>query len=434
MILEMLAQFAPVILIVVFLLGMVIGLPITWALGITTIVTVAIDPGVTFAVVGQKLFSSADNFAMLAVPGFFLAGDIMTAGGLSKKLVEFADSLVGWVTGGISLVAIVSCAFFAAISGSSAATTAAIGGIMYPEMIKRGYPSDYSTAVQAVGGTLGIIIPPSIVFVIYGSTNGVSISKLLISGMLPGILTAIALCIYGYLVAKKANFPKSFQDFSIKRVLKSLKGAIWALMMPLIILGGIYGGIFTPTESAMVACAYGLIVSFFVTRELTVKNFLDVVSKTAASTANVTVMFLAAQVFGFLIAYYDITTTIANFFVAVSPNWIIFMALVFFLLVITGMFMEVGATNVILSPLLAPVAAAFGIDPIHFGLVFVFLLALGQATPPFGSTMFIACGISGERVAAVIKRLLPFVLVEYACALVFTYVPWFSTFLPNLMT
>lgn len=172
MILETLAQFAPVILIVVFLLGMVIGLPITWALGITTVVTVAIDPGITFAVVGQKLFSSADNFAMLAVPGFFLAGDIMTAGGLSKKLVEFADSLVGWVTGGISLVAIVSCAFFAAISGSSAATTAAIGGIMYPEMVKRGYPSDYSTAVQAVGGTLGIIIPPSIVFVIYGSTNG----------------------------------------------------------------------------------------------------------------------------------------------------------------------------------------------------------------------------------------------------------------------
>ena len=260
MILEMLAQFAPVILIVVFLLGMVIGLPITWALGITTVVTVAIDPGITFAVVGQKLFSSADNFAMLAVPGFFLAGDIMTAGGLSKKLVEFADSLVGWVTGGISLVAIVSCAFFAAISGSSAATTAAIGGIMYPEMVKRGYPSDYSTAVQAVGGTLGIIIPPSIVFVIYGSTNGVSISKLLMSGMLPGILTAVVLCLYGYVVAKKENFPKSFDQFSLKRVLKSLKGAVWALMMPLIILGGIYGGIFTPTESAMIACAYGLVV------------------------------------------------------------------------------------------------------------------------------------------------------------------------------
>ena len=368
MILEMLAQFAPVILIVVFLLGMVIGLPITWALGITTVVTVAIDPGITFAVVGQKLFSSADNFAMLAVPGFFLAGDIMTAGGLSKKLVEFADSLVGWVTGGISLVAIVSCAFFAAISGSSAATTAAIGGIMYPEMVKRGYPSDYSTAVQAVGGTLGIIIPPSIVFVIYGSTNGVSISKLLMSGMLPGILTAVVLCLYGYVVAKKENFPKSFDQFSLKRVLKSLKGAVWALMMPLIILGGIYGGIFTPTESAMIACAYGLVVSFFVTKELTVKNFFDVVSKTAASTANVTVMFLAAQVFGFLIAYYDITTTIANFFVAVSPNWIIFMGLVFILLTITGMFMEVGATNVILSPLLAPVAAAFGIDPLRYGL------------------------------------------------------------------
>ena len=206
MILEMLAQFAPVILIVVFLLGMVIGLPITWALGITTVVTVAIDPGITFAVVGQKLFSSADNFAMLAVPGFFLAGDIMTAGGLSKKLVEFADSLVGWVTGGISLVAIVSCAFFAAISGSSAATTAAIGGIMYPEMVKRGYPSDYSTAVQAVGGTLGIIIPPSIVFVIYGNITGTSISQLLMAGVVPGVLCAAALCVLAYIIARRRSY------------------------------------------------------------------------------------------------------------------------------------------------------------------------------------------------------------------------------------
>lgn len=235
------------------------------------------------------------------------------------------------------------------------------------------------------------------------------------------------------MVAKKENFPKSFDQFSLKRVLKSLKGAVWALMMPLIILGGIYGGIFTPTESAMIACAYGLVVSFFVTKELTVKNFFDVVSKTAASTANVTVMFLAAQVFGFLIAYYDITTTIANFFVAVSPNWIIFMGLVFILLTITGMFMEVGATNVILSPLLAPVAAAFGIDRSTSVWSLCSYWRLDRRLPPSGPTMFIACGISGERVAAVIRRLLPFVLVEYACALVFAYVPWFSTFLPSLM-
>ena len=293
----------PIILLLVIMVGgILLGFPIVWAMMSGCIACLMLEPNLVLTIVPQKVFLGLNNFAFLAIPCFLLCGDIMARGGLSRRLCDFCNALVGWLKGGLSIVAIIACAIFAAISGSAVATTAAIGGIMHPEMVKRGYSSPYSAALPAVAGTLGIIIPPSIVFVIYGSTNGVSISKLLMSGMLPGILTAVVLCLYGYVVAKKENFPKSFDQFSLKRVLKSLKGAVWALMMPLIILGGIYGGIFTPTESAMIACAYGLVVSFFVTKELTVKNFFDVVSKTAASTANVTVMFLAAQVFGFLIA------------------------------------------------------------------------------------------------------------------------------------
>lgn len=242
-------------LIVVLIVLMFIGLPITWALGGACIVAIFLDPTLSVSMITQKIFTGCDNFSMLALPAFFLAGDIMSKGGLSKRLVAFADSFVGWISGGISLVSIVACTFFAAISGSSVATTAAIGGLMYPEMVKRGYPKDYSAAVQAIGGTLGIVIPPSTVFVIYGNITGVSVAKLLMAGVLPGIICGVLLCIYAYYKAKKCNFPKE-AGFSFKRFLVSFKDAIWALIMPIVILGGIYAGIFTPTESAVVAVFY----------------------------------------------------------------------------------------------------------------------------------------------------------------------------------
>ena len=420
-------------LIVVFLVLMFLGTPITWSLSAGCIAAIILDPGLSFSLLCQKIFTGSDNFSMLAIPAFFLAGDIMAKGGLSKRLVAFADSFVGWISGGISLVSIVGCTFFAAISGSSVATTAAIGGLMYPEMVKRKYPADYSAAVQAIGGTLGIVIPPSIVFVIYGNVTGTSVAKLLMAGIVPGVFCGIMLCVYAFLKAKRNNYPKE-ANFSFKRFLLTFKDAVWALLMPLVILGGIYAGIFTPTESAVIAVFYGVLVCIVVYREINGKTIWEIVKGTAATTANLMFLVVAAQMFGYLIAHYEIPSAVTKAFMSAANTQALFLSLVIVLLLVCGMFLEVGATNLILGPILAPIAAAFGIDLVHFGLVFVFLLALGQATPPFGTTMFVACGLSDQPVSKVAKQLIPFVIVEIICAIIFAFVPILSTFLPNLVT
>ncbi len=411
---------------------MAIGMPITWALGGAIIVALGVDPNLSLSLITQKMFAGCNNFSMLALPAFFLAGDIMAKGGLSKRLVAFADTLVGWISGGISLVSLVACTFFAAISGSSVATTAAIGGLMYPEMVKRGYPKSYSAAVQAIGGTLGIVIPPSTVFVIYGNITNTSVAKLLMAGILPGIICGIALCVWAYIKARKENFPRE-SGFSFIRFLKSFKSAVWALLMPIVILGGIYSGIFTPTESAVVAVFYGFLVCFCIYRELSGKSYWTIIQDSSVTTANIMFLVVTAQIFGYLLTYYRVPVFVTEAFMAVASNAAVFMALIVILLLICGMFLEVGATNLILGPILAPIALQFGVDPVHFGLVFVFLLALGQATPPFGTTLFVSCGISKQPVSAVSRQVLPFVMVEIACAVLFAYVPWISTVFADLM-
>lgn len=421
------------ILMLITLAGlMVIGMPVTWSLGGAIVVALSVDPNLSLSLITQKMFAGCNNFAMLALPAFFLAGDIMAKGGLSKRLVSFADTLVGWISGGISLVSVVACTFFAAISGSSVATTAAIGGIMYPEMVKRGYPKDYSAAVQAIGGTLGIVIPPSTVFVIYGNITNTSVAKLLMAGIIPGVICGIALCVWAYIKARKENFPRE-SGFSFLRFLKSFKSAVWALLMPVVILGGIYAGIFTPTESAVVAVFYGFLVCIGIYRELTGKEYWKIICDSSVTTANIMFLVVTAQIFGYLLTYYRVPVYVTEAFMAVASSPEVFMLLIVVLLLICGMFLEVGATNLILGPILAPIALKFGIDPVHFGLVFVFLLALGQATPPFGTTLFVSCGISNQPVAAVSRQVLPFVAVEIVCALLFAFIPALSTALANLM-
>lgn len=423
---------AAIALVVVLIVAMACGMEISWSLGLACTVAVLLDPKLTFVVLAQRIFANSNSFSMLAIPAFMLAGDIMSKGGLSKRLVAFADSLVGWISGGISLVSIVACTFFAAISGSSVATTAAIGGLMYPEMVKRGYPEDYSASVQAIGGTLGIVIPPSIVMVIYGNITGVAVGELLMAGMIPGILCCIFLCTYAFFKAKRSNFPKA-DHFSFKRFLLSFKDAIWALIMPIIILGGIYAGIFTPTESAVVAVVYGIIVCLAIYREITLKSVWSIIKSTAVGTSNLMILVVTAQMFGWLISYYQIPQFVTELMVSHVSNTAMFWAIVIVLLCICGMFLEVGATNLILAPILAPIAVAFGIDPIQFGLVFVFLLAMGQATPPFGTCLFVSCGLSGRTVGGISKQILPFVLVEIGCGILFAMIPALSTFLPSLI-
>lgn len=423
----------PAILLVgVFLIAMLIGIPVAWALALSTIITICVDPSLSLIILPQKLFQYSDSFSFLAIPCFYLAGDIMAKGGLSKRLIGLADSLVGWVSGGISLVATVACTFFAAISGSSVATTAAIGGLMYPEMVAKGYPEDYSAAIQAVGGTLGIVIPPSIVFVIYGNLTGTNVGKLLMSGIVPGIMACAALCLYSFVKAKKNNYPRN-KGFSFLDFLRSFGSSIWALLMPIIILGGIYAGVFTATEASAVAAFYGIVVCLAIYKELKLVDYWRILRDTALSTASLMFLVSFAQLFGYLISYYRIPQLITNVFLTMASSKNMFFLIVFVLLIICGMFLDVGATNLILGPILAPIAMAFHVDPIHFGCFFVFMLAVGQATPPFGTCLFVSSTTSGRPLTGIIKEAVPMVVVELLCGLVIAFLPALSTWLPNFV-
>lgn len=425
-------ELAAVMLFVVLVGALILGVPIVWSLALASVVSIWLNPILSFSLIPQRIFAGADQFTLLAVPAFMLAGDIMTKGGLSKRLTDFADSIVGWITGGMSLVAIVACTFFAAISGSSAATTAAIGGLMHKEMVERGYPEDYSAAVQGIGGTLGIVIPPSTVFVIYGNVTGVSIAQLLMSGVVPGIIACIALCLWAHHTARKNNFPKG-NDFSLKKVWSSFKKAIFALMMPIVVLGGIYASIFTPTESAVISVFYGLIVCFFIYREVKLIDFWNILKSTAKATANLMLLVATAQVFAYLVAYYNIPTAISSWFMGFVSSKAMFLLAIIVIMTIAGMFLDNGSIILILGPILAPIAVAFGVNPVHFGLLVVFVLAVGQCTPPFGTNLFIACGIANRPVSKVARQMIPFIIVETACAFLFAYVPVISLWLPNLL-
>lgn len=423
---------AVIFLFVTLIVALIAGVPIMWSLALSCVVSIALNPQLSFVVIGQRMFAGADSFSLLAVPAFMLAGDVMSNGGLSKRLIDFADSLIGWIAGGVSIVAVSACAFFAAISGSSMATTASIGSVMYPEMVKRGYPKDYSAAVQAIGGTLGVVIPPSVVFVIYGTITGVSISSLLMSGIIPGIFCGLALGVYCYVVAKKNNFPKG-SDFKVPNVWRSFKRAFWALLMPVIILGGIYASIFTPTEAAVVSVFYGIVVCMFIYKDIDIKGLWRIAQNTSIVTANLMGLVASASVFAYLVTIYNIPVRVTEWFMGFCDTWVLFMIIINIIMIIAGMFLDNGSIILILGPILAPLAISYGIDPVQFGLVVVFVLSMGQCTPPFGTCMFIASGISGRPVLGVSKALIGFLIVEIVCALLYSFIPGFALFIPNLL-
>ena len=357
----------------------------------------------------------------------------MQYGGLSRRLVAFANSLVGHISGGASLVCVMACAFFAAISGSAVATTAAIGGIMYPELKCLGYPEDYAAALPAAAGVLGVIIPPSVLFIIYGNITNVSPGKLLMAGIVPGMLLgALFMCIICYILAKKRNYPKN-EGFVLKDVWTTFKDAFWALLMPVIILGGIYSGIFTPTESGVVAAGYGLVCAVFIYKEMTWDLFIRIIKESCRTTGNVMILCMAAGALSYLLTIYQIPATLSSFLIANVANRYTFMLGVVVLLLFLGMFMDVGASILILGPLLAPVAVAFGIDPVQFGVIFVFSMAIGQATPPFGTDLFVVCGFSGRNVMAVGKHSLLFCVALVAVILLCIFIPQVATALPGIM-
>lgn len=409
-----------------------IGVPIAWSMLGASILCIVVVGDVPLSMVAQRVFVGANVFALLAIPAFILAGDLMTKGGVSERLVGFSRTLVGRARGGLTYVSLITSAFFAAISGSSPATTAAVGSIMQPEMDKEGYPTDFTAAVQAVGGTLGIVIPPSISFVVYGNVTGVSTAKLLASGVIPGILACFALCIYAYFASKKYGFPAG-RIYSIKEKWQAFLAALGGLIMPVIILGGIYTGAFTPTESAVVAAFYGLFAGFVLYRELNIKSLIGVLVKSSITISNIMIIVACAMLYNYLLTYYRITTAITDGMMAIADSPAKFFTLVVILLFIVGMFMDVTASILVLAPILAPAANMLGIDPIHFGFIFVFMMSIGLATPPFGLCMYVAANISGQPVINVAKRILPMTAVQLISVTVFIVVPQIATWLPSIM-
>lgn len=420
------------VLLILFFVTLFLGVPFVWSLTISCVASLCCMSGYPLMTVVQKMYNGGAKYTLLAIFFFMLAGAIMQHGGISSRLVHFAKALLGHIRGGLSIAVLAVCMMFAALSGSSIATTAAIGGMMYPELVKEKYPEGYSAALPVAGGTLGIVIPPSIVFVVYGATTGTSVSKLLMSGVIPGVMAGVFMCIYAYFYARKNNIPKS-DKFDLKRLLKAIKESVWALLMPVLILGGIYSGIFTPTESAAVAVVYGLFVATFIHREMTPDKLFKIVIDAVKGTANILMLIMAASMFGYVLTVYQFPTIFTNLMSTFITGRISFLLFLNVLLILLGMLMDSGAIILIIAPLVYPMAVSFGIDPVQLGCIIVFNLAVGQATPPFGNCLFAAIPATKQDIVTLSKNVAPFVVILFATVFLVSYVPIFSMLIPNMM-
>jgi C4-dicarboxylate transporter, DctM subunit len=380
----------------------------------------------------KEMFNSINKFPLAAIPFFILAGNLMETGGISRRLVEFAKSIVGGVQGGLPMTCVLTCMIFAAVSGSSVATTFAIGAILIPALIKHGYPTAYAAALQATSAELGVIIPPSIPMILYGVSAEVSIGELFIAGFGPGLLIGLALMLFVHLYCRWKGWGKNDGDGRLSFG-KATWQAGWALLMPVIILGGIYGGIFTPTEASAVAVFYALIVGVVIYREIKPGDLFIILRKSVLSSAVIMFIIANAGLFAFLITRAGVPDAIGRWLELVLQSPTMFLLGVNAALFVIGMFIETSAAIIVLAPILAPVAVHFGIDPIHFGMVMVVNLALGMITPPFGVNLFAACTVAKISLDRIVVHLVPFVLVILACLMVVTYVPQLSLFLRDLV-
>ena len=380
----------------------------------------------------KEMFGAINKFPLAAIPFFILAGNLMESGGISVRLVDFAKSVVGGVQGGLAATCVLTCMIFAAVSGSSVATTFAIGAILIPALIRHGYPTNFAAALQATSAELGVIIPPSIPMILYGVSAEVSIGELFISGFGPGLLIGWALMVFVVIYARIKGYGKGDREGKLP-VLVAARRAALALLMPVIILGGIYGGVFTPTEASVVAVFYALIVGVGIYRETKVTDLPRVLRKSVVSSAVIMFIIANAGLFSYLITRAGVPERIGAFLVEWLQTPALFLLGVNAALFVIGMFIETSASIIVLAPILAPVAQHFGIDPVHFGIVMVVNLALGMITPPFGVNLFAACTVARISLDQIVTRLLPFVLVVFGCLLVITYLPAISIGLRDLV-
>lgn len=403
---------------------MMIGSPIAVALGVATMVTMTATTNISLTTMSTACLSGLDSFPLMAIPFFMLAGNLMKSGGISRRILDFADAVVGWVTGSVGMVTVVASMFFAALSGSSPATVTAIGGITIPEMKEEGYDPAYATAITAAAGTIGVIIPPSIPFVIYGVAAQCSISDLFLAGIIPGILIGVVLMIVNYVTAKKHGFGHT-KKFHAGHLLRTLGDSIWALLVPVIILGGIYGGIFTPTESAVAAILYSIFVGVFIYHELDLKSILEAFKETALINGQTTFLVGISMAFARFLTMSQVPGTLAKGILGISNPIAILLVINLFLLVV-GCFIDNISSTVILTPILLPIVAGIGMSPIQFGIVMTVNLAIGFITPPYGCNLFFASAISNVPVVDIAKKILPMIGVMLIVLMALTFIPALS--------
>lgn len=407
------------------------GIPICFALGLVSLGSVAVS-GFPALVVIQRMFTGADSIALIAIPLFMLAGELMFQGGMSKRLVDFADTILGHFPSGLAMVSILSCMFFAAITGSAIAATAAIGGIMIPLMKEKGYENTFSAPLLACGGSIGPIIPPSIPLLIYGVMANVSVGKLFIGGFVPGILMGLALMVLSYFVGKKRNYKGRDHKASGAEIVKSGKDALLAMLMPIIIIGGIMSGKFTATESGAVATFYALIIGLFVYRELKMKNLLQALVNCAKSTGQVLIVVAFASLFTWIITVNQVPQAISAYLASAIHSKVLLLLVINIILLIAGTFIDTTSALVIFAPLFIPLVQIYDVDLIHFGLIMAVNLTIGMCTPPLGVCLFVSGSIAEISLKEQMRDLIPMLTALLVVLLVVTYIPETVLFLPRL--
>lgn len=399
-----------------------INTPIAIAIGAASILGILVQKDFQLMVVVQRMFSGTDSFHLMAVPLFMFVGVIMEAGGISRRIIDFANALVGWLPGGLAAVAIVSAMFFAGISGSAAADTVAVGAILIPAMKKSGYESDFAAAVQASGGSIGVIIPPSIPMIIFGFLTGASIGQLFAGGILPGVLIGITLVGVSTVISRKKGYVAT-TSFSIIQVWQNLKRATLALVAPVIILGGILFGIFTATESAAVAVVYALVIGMFVYRKIKPKDLIRLFRDGAITSSIVMFIISTASVFGWIAAIEDIPARLAGSLLGMTASPVVLLLIINFVLLIAGTFVETTAALILLVPMITAMLPSLGIDLVQLGVIVVTNLAIGMLTPPMGICLIVSCSISGDSLGGISRRILPFLAILLVDLLIITFYP-----------
>lgn len=421
------------LLVLSFLLSMLINVPIAIALGFAATLSLLIFPGgIPLIILPQTLYSSIDSVILLAIPFFMLAGNLMKMGGVTRRLVRFANALVGEMAGGLGMVAVVACIFFAGMTGSGPAEAAALGVLLIPAMVESGYSKGFAASLLASAGSLGIIIPPSIPMVIYSSLTDVSVGTLFLAGFLPGILTGVMLMIINYILSSRRGY-KGTEKQSLREKWKAFQGAILPLFTPLIIVGGIYGGVFTPTESAVIAVLYALFLGTVLYKEIHLKDIPEILVSSACTSAVAIIVISMASTFGLIATLENLPERIGNFITSIAPNAFVFLLLINTFFFILGCFMSETAAMIIMIPILLPALTMLKINLVHFGILMMLNIAIGMATPPFGVNLFVTCSIAKISIEEYAKEVWPFIIALVISLILITYIPEITLFLPKIL-